>query len=122
MPDVVFFDNACALRKFATNPKRSELTAVTRALKVLHYMLDMWHAKNHSACLRDEASRRVLDPRHEANSTLSQSIDTEACEQCFSFLDRVSYVTMQMGPGHMSIFLYLLFDLENEKIMRHRKQ
>lgn len=120
-PDVVFMDNACALWKYATNPKRQNRTEVTKTLKTFKYMLDMWHAKNHTACLVDPDSARVLDPRHEANQATTASIDTEACEQCFSFLDRIAYVALNMGPGHHSIFLYLIFDLENEKVVRRRR-
>ncbi len=59
-------------------------------------------------------------PKHEDNKILSKSINTEACEQCFSFLDRVTYVGLTMGPGHFAIFLYLIFDMENAKVVRRR--
>ena len=111
VPRVVFMDNACALWKYATNPKRCDRTPITMALKGLHYMLDIWHVVNHSACLRDPMAARALDPRHEANTELRANINTEACEQCFSFLDRISYLSLNMGPGTMGIYLYLLFDL-----------
>eukprot|EP00973_Karenia_brevis_P001435 194385-Karenia_brevis.AAC.1 len=78
MPDVIFFDNACSLWKFATNPKRQDRTDISRKLKGLHYMLDIWHARNHRACLANASAARVLDPRHEANRTTAASIDTEA--------------------------------------------
>ena len=87
-------------------------------IQLLHDMLDIWHVSNHTACLADEASRRVLDPRHEDNAELSKSINTEACEQCFSFVDRITYTGMNMGPRHFHIYLYLLFDLENTKVLR----
>ncbi len=63
---------------------------------------------------------RVLDPRHEANASLSARINAEACEQFFSFLDRVSCIGLNMGPGSFSIYLYLLFDMENDKVVRQR--
>ncbi len=119
-PDAVFMDNACALRKYAINPKRRHRTDLAGLLAELHYILDVWHVRNHSACLADEESARILDPRHEDNKILSKSINTEACEQCFSFLDRVTYVGLTMGPGHFAIFLYLIFDMENAKVVRRR--
>ena len=87
LPKTVFMDNACALWKFAQNPKRAQRTQVTRFLEGLHYMLDVWHACNHSKCLEDPARAARLDPRHEANKDLRHLINTEACEQFFSFLD-----------------------------------
>ena len=49
LPAVIFFDNACALWKYATNVKRCDRTAVATVMKSLHYMIDIWHIKNHSA-------------------------------------------------------------------------
>ena len=121
MPDVVFFDNACALWRFATNPKRCDKTDVAQALKGLHYMLDQWHSSNHRACLADASKARWLDPRHDANRALAKVIDTSACEQCFSFVDRVTYVGMNMGPGHFAIYLYMILDLENKKVTGRRR-
>jgi len=121
IPHVVCFDNACALLKYATNPKRADRTEITRILKELHYILDKWHAENHTACLKDEAAARVLDPRHEADQDLSNHIDTEVCEQGFSFRNRVTYAGMNMGPGHFALYTYLIFDLENAKVVRKRR-
>lgn len=120
MPDVVFFDNACALKKFACNPKRCDLTEVTRTMKELHYMIDIWHVTNHRACLQDPESARLLDPRSDFNSRTASLVNTEACEQGFSFMDRITYVGMNMGPGHFAIYLYLVLDLENAKVTRRR--
>ena len=97
LPKVIFFDNACALWKYATNPKRCERTEVTRLIKGFHYMLDFFHALNHRTCLRDSFKARWLDPRHPENKDLTDNVDTSACEQAFSFIDRITYVGMNMG-------------------------
>ena len=120
LPNVVFMDNACALMKFATNPKRRHRTEVTECLNTLHYMLDIWHAVNHTSCLQDPRINWILDPRHLANASLRGAVNTEACEQAFSFLDRITYVSMTMGPGHFAMFLYIMFDLENNKVYSRR--
>lgn len=111
LPAVVFFDNACALWRYATNAKRKDRTAISRTMAFPHYMLDIWHVYNQTARLADEASARVLDPRHEDNRELREHVNTEACQQVFSFVDRISYIGMNMGPGTFAVFLYLLFDM-----------
>ena len=121
LPDLVFMDNACALEKFALNPKRKERTDVTRKMATFHYMLDIWHVHNHSQCLALPDGARRLDPRHEANKEKASAVNTEACEQVFSFLDRITYVSMNMGPGHFAIVLYLIFDMENQKVLQKRR-
>lgn len=118
LPDVVFFDNACALRRYALNPKRSNRTETTKSLAGLKYMLDIWHVRNHTACLRDPALRRVLDPRAPENEGVRRLVDTEACEQAFSFVDRISYVGQNMGPGRFAAYTYFILDLENASLHR----
>ena len=120
IPDVIFMDNACALRNFARNPRRATRTAVTRMLATLHYMLDIWHVSNHHACLANAADAAELDPRLAGNTALRQAVNTEACEQAFSFIDRVTYVSYCMGPGLFHLYGYLIMDMENTKTVRRR--
>ena len=110
MPKVVFMDNACALEKFATNPKRCHRTEIAKKLSTFHYMLDKWHAVNHSSCLADPARARWLDPRHEQNKAIANEVNTSACEQCFSFIDRITYVGVNMHPGRCQSALELSKD------------
>ena len=121
LPDVVFMDNACTLRKYATNPRRSERTRTTRELALLRYIIDIWHVNNHHACLANANDAAVLDPRLPVNEHLRRAVNTEACEQAFSFLDRVTYVSYCMGPGMFHVYGYLIMDMENTKIMRRRR-
>ena len=121
LPDVVFFDNACALRQFALNRRRSVLTAITQVIATLHFMLDIWHVVNHTKCLADPATQPILDPRHPDNERKRQDVNTEACEQAFSYIDRITYVAGTMGPGMFHAYNYLLMDLENQKVMRARR-
>ena len=121
LPQMLFMDNSCARWRFACNEKRKNSTEVTQTLARFHYMLDIWHVGNHIACLKNPESARRLDPYHEENAHLRGTINTEACEQFFSFLDRVTYVAMNQGQGQFSVVLYLLFDLENEKTVRRRR-
>lgn len=86
----------------------------------LHYMLDIWHAGNHTACLRDPTEAAVLDPRHENNHVIREAVNTEACEQAFSFIDRITYVSYTMGPGLFHVYGYLIMDMENSKVVKRR--
>ena len=79
-----------------------------------------WHVRNHSACLADPVLSAILDPRRPENHDLRQSVNTEACEQAFSFIDRITYVGLNMGPGLFHLYLYILMDCENEKTIRRR--
>ena len=120
-PNVVFMDNACALKKFAKNPVRAERTATTRILSKLHYMLDIWHVTNHNACLQDPVEAQFLDPRSSHNKDIQNAVNTEACEQAFSFLDRLTYVAYNMGPGLFHTYLYIIMNRENKKLSRRRE-
>ena len=120
LPDVVFYDNACALQRFARNPLRAHSNSVTETISKLHYMIDHWHVTNHRACLQNPADAESLDPRSTFNRIFRTVVDTEACEQAFSFLDRVSYVGLNMGPGMFHAYIYLIMDRENEKVVRRR--
>ena len=119
-PDVVFFDNACALLRFARNQKRADRTPVARVMRALHYMLDIWHRDDHVKCLEDPVLAAELDPRHEDNEGLRRAVNTEACEQAFSFIDRCTYMTYGMGAGLFHVYVYLLLDMENAKLVRRR--
>ena len=122
MPDVVFMDNACALEKYAMNPRRAGLTPTTLLASRLHYMLDIWHVHNHTACLADPVQAAILDPRSEANQRYRGTVNTEACEQAFSFIDRITYVSYTMGRGMFHVYAYLIMDMENEKVTRRRSR
>ncbi len=47
-------------------------------------------------------------------------MDTEACEQASSLLDRITYHLQEMGPGTFHVFMYLMLDLEIERIVALR--
>ena len=121
VPDAIFFDNACALAKYARNPRRPNKSALAVAISQLRFVLDIWHVTNHRACLQDPAAAQELDIRLPANAAIRAAVNTDACEQSFSFLDRISYVAFGMGPGRFHCFTYLLMDLENKKVMQNRQ-
>ena len=71
LPDVIWMDNACALRKFAQTPLCAERNELSKVLANLHYVLDVWHRSNHTACLADPEVACVIDPRNSLNTKFS---------------------------------------------------
>lgn len=45
--DVICYDDACHLKKYATNPKRCDLTQTSKRLKNMEIVVDKFHFKNH---------------------------------------------------------------------------
>ena len=120
LPDAIWMDNACALRKYAQSPVRANRNELARLLSRLHYVLDVWHRANHTACLADPVTAAFIDPLNSMNRLFLQNVNTEACEQAFSWLDTVTYVALGMTRGRFQIFLYMMMHLANEKIMARR--
>ena len=89
-------------------------------MRDLHYMLDIWHRANHVKCLADPVLAAELDPKHANNEALRGVVNTEACEQAFSFIDRYTYMAHSMSAGLFHVYLYLLLDMENSKLVRRR--
>ena len=76
--------------------------------------------QNHTRCLQNPEDANGLDPRSPANADVRAQVDTEACEQAFSFLDRVTYVLQEMGPGLFHVYMYLILDMENARVVAGR--
>ena len=47
LPDTICYDDACHLKKFALNPKRSDLTAISKKMSQMDMVCDKFHFKNH---------------------------------------------------------------------------
>jgi hypothetical protein len=45
--DVICYDDACHLKKFACNPKRNEKTDTAKRLSKMDIVCDRFHFKNH---------------------------------------------------------------------------
>ena len=124
-PLAIFYDNACALRSFARNPKRLHLSAVASRMAETKYLLDIWHRWNHlraeGACLKDPDTAAAIDPYHINNKALAETYNTEACEQAFSWMDQFCPFLLEMGPGLFAAHLTMMMDRRNESISRKRQ-
>jgi hypothetical protein len=120
----VFYDNACALRAFARNSKRAELSEVAKFMAEVKYLLDIWHRWNHlraaAACLKNPDLAKEIDPYHDCNRALAGKYNTEACEQAFSWLDHFCPYMLEMGPGLFVAHLTMMMDRRNAFIVRAR--
>ena len=117
LPLAIFYDNACALRSFCRNAKRAPLGVAGPILAAMKFLLDIWHRKNHTRCLQDPDLARELDPKHEANAALASTYSTEACEQCFAWLDRYLYHFLELGPGAVVAQLRFLVDRKHARVV-----
>ena len=57
--DIICYDDACHLKRFAANPKRSELTKQTKQLSSMKMAVDKMHMKGHT----DKWCKENCDPK-----------------------------------------------------------
>ena len=69
--EYICYDDACHLRKFATNPVRSDLTEQTKQLASVEMVVDKMHMKGHT----DPWCKEHCDPaKFQALQTVGTSI------------------------------------------------
>ena len=124
--DTVCCDDGCHLKKYACN-KRAELTAISKKISTFNIVVDKMHFKGHTDdwCKANcnpynlEHLNTVRDLRtFKAHFILSSAffqIDTEVCEQTFSWLSRCACITRHMNKAHFLFYILYLCDLHNRK-------
>ncbi len=113
MPDHMFYDDACHLVRFIKNPKRPNSTSASLYLLALVIVLDRMHFENHT----DPWCVENLDPDL---CEFFKGINTEACEQEFSWLCNYKHSTRHMNFPRFNLFLLTLCDLSNEKKLQRK--
>ena len=134
IPEFLVYDDGCHLRKFATNPVRRSLTDTTQKIAAMEIVIDRMHFRGHA----DEWCRQHCDPYHFVELeevcnfimithtfcmhyfltlyTLQHAqVDTEICEQTFSWLSRYARITRHMNKPHFLFFLLYVCELHNRK-------
>ncbi len=111
MPDHMFYDDACHLVRFIKNPKRPNSTDASVYLLALVIVLDRMPFENHT----DPWCIENLDP--DLNPYFN-NINTEACEQEFSWLCNYKHSTRHMNYPRFNLFLLTICDLSNEKKLK----
>lgn len=107
----ICYDDACHLKKFAQNPVRSSLTEISERLATMEMVCDKFHFKNHT----DSWCKRNCNPY---DSSILQNVNTEVCEQLFSWLSKFAPITKHMNRWRFMFLMYYLVDSHNEDIER----
>lgn len=126
-PDFLVYDDACHLKKFAINPTRSALTETATRIAKMNIAVDRMHFKGHV----DKWCHRHCNPNdyEELRNVSKQSfhihpawhyfwimqVDTQICEQTFSWLSRYARITKHMNRAHFMFYLMYLCDMHNQR-------
>lgn len=106
----ICYDDACHLKKFAQNPLRCDQTAVAARINGMEIICDRFHFKNHI----DAWCRKNCNPLDSANLKL---VNTEVCEQLFSWLSKFSAITKHMNRWRFLFLMVYVFDNHNEDVV-----
>ena len=93
----VFYDNACALARYTRHPLRCSRTEEAKRLAQLTYVLDGLHHDNHTACLDKTHKLYMPEVSRDCHQELL-GVNSQTCEQFFSWSDSFAYVTHNMHP------------------------
>ena len=111
----VFYDNACALARYARHPGRAQRTQAAVALSQLTYVLDSFHVANHSACLDPNSSYHLPEVLRGQHPQLS-GVNSQTAEQFFAWVDPFVRSVVGMTPAVFEVFLLLLTHVYNISI------
>jgi len=126
----IIYDDGCHLRKFARNPCRKDTTSTSEQLACLEIVVDKMHIAGHKDpwCLQNCDSRKIPELQkvnygvydHTYSNSynsyhLNIQVDTEVCEQTFSWLSRYSRMTRSMNRSHFMFFVLYVSDLHKQR-------
>ena len=122
------YDDGCHLKKFATNPVRSTLTNTAKRIGSMEIVVDKMHFRGHvddwckCNCNPNDFDELKIVSVHLFSSTLLYAtfykkiqVDTEVCEQTFSWLSRYSRISRHMNRPHFMFYLLYVCELHNRK-------
>lgn len=104
---IICYDDACHLKKFAQNPVRSDLTEIAKKIKEMSLVCDKFHFRNHT----DRWCKTNCNP---FTSTDLENVNTEVCEQLFSWLSRFAHITKHMNRWRFLFLMLYILDCHNE--------
>ncbi|CAF1537992.1 unnamed protein product [Adineta ricciae] len=109
LPPSIIYDDACHLiRRLIDGQTRNEF-CITPAINYLNrktYNIDRLHLKNH----KDTWCRKYLDPD---DNPLLNNVNTESCEQLFSWSNGYAPAFTQMNQSRCRLMLLITFHLRN---------
>ncbi|CAF4848562.1 unnamed protein product [Rotaria socialis] len=112
LPDVLFYDNACALRLHwnkVLDTKYLAKNEFTNKLYNLLLVLDRFHRKGHTRPM----CRKMMNPDDDRYGTKFKDINTSVCEQFFSFLTKFRCSLRGFNYPTSTLFSLLLSHLKN---------
>ena len=126
--EILCYDG-CHLRKYATNANRSQLTETTKQLANLNIVIDKLHFSGHvdrwcqehcnphniSDLENVNFTTKNINSTHILLFSIIHQVDTEICEQTFSWLSRYSRITRHMDRAHFLFYILYLSDLHNRR-------
>ncbi|XP_044168316.1 uncharacterized protein LOC122952504 [Acropora millepora] len=114
--DRICYDDACHLKKYCMNPKRKCLTAVAERLANMDMVIDKMHFRNHV----DNWCKTNCNPYDRKDL---DGVDTEVCEQTFSWLSQYGKITRHMNQNRFIFYIVNLCELRNRRVERtHNNQ
>ncbi|CAH3141983.1 unnamed protein product [Porites evermanni] len=129
--ETICYDDACHLKKYANNPARNSLTATTRTMAGMEMVVDKFHFPNHvdrwcktncnpynTKCFNCLSNENCLTP---FLFDFFRDVNTEVCEQLFSWLSRFSIITKHMNRWRFLFLMSYLLDQHNEDIANNKQ-
>ena len=130
--EFICYDDGCHLRRYARLTSRKDLTATTKHLAQVEILVDKLHMRGHTDpwCKAncDASAFPELDKVRTMNNIsaiyvhlILTQVDTEICEQCFSWLSKYAHITRRMKQSTFLFFLLYLCILHNEREIKKLK-
>eukprot|EP00438_Fugacium_kawagutii_P019339 Skav202390 [mRNA] locus=scaffold1406:411525:413741:- [translate_table: standard] len=113
--EYVFYDNACALARYARHTVRATRTPASIALAGLTYVLDSFHVANHTACVNPSSPHHLPEVLREQHAALA-GVNSQTAEQFFSWADPFVRSVVNMTPAVFEVFLLLVTHFYNTMI------
>lgn len=112
----VFYDNACALARYARHSSRRHLTPLCSTMAELIFVLDSLHVNNHTACL--DANHPLYMPEVVREQYVAlHGVNSQTSEQCYSWLDRLCPSVGNMTPAVYRTFATIIAHLFNRMVL-----
>lgn len=109
--NVLFYDDACRLKRYAQNLVRKDASDIARKMATMDMVCDCFHFANHT----DKWCKKNCNPYKTANL---EDVITEVCEQLFSWLSRFSHITKHINKWRFLFLMLYLLDNHNEDVAR----
>jgi len=107
-PEFVCYDDGCHLRKYAKHPSRSLLTPQSTKLANTEIVIDKMHMAGHT----DVWCHQHCDPK---SFKELENVDTEVCEQHFSWLSKYARMSRRMDRNTFVFFILYIIDMHNRR-------